>query len=118
MARFHATAQGPVPFTPEEEAARDAEEAQAALDAERARIPQVVTIAQARKALIMGGVSIAQVDATINAIEDATERELAQTDWEYSATVRRDSPLVVTLGPLLDLSESQIDDLFVLADTL
>ena len=28
MARFHATAEGPVPFTPEEEAARDAEEAQ------------------------------------------------------------------------------------------
>ncbi len=27
MARFHATANGPVPFTAEEEAARDAEEA-------------------------------------------------------------------------------------------
>lgn len=27
MGRFHATAEGPVPFTPEEEAERDAEEA-------------------------------------------------------------------------------------------
>ena len=27
MGRFHATAEGPVPFTPEEEAQRDAEEA-------------------------------------------------------------------------------------------
>lgn len=81
-------------------------------------IPQSVTMPQARKALIMSGVSIAQVDATINAIEDATERELAETDWEYSATVRRDSPLVITLGPLLELTESQIDDLFILAETL
>lgn len=81
-------------------------------------IPKVVTMAQARKALIMGGVSIAQVDATINAIEDDTQRELAQTDWEYSATLRRDSPLVTSLGPLLELTESQVDDLFLLADTL
>jgi len=35
MPRFHATAEGPVPFTPEEEAQRDAEEA--AWAAEQAR---------------------------------------------------------------------------------
>lgn len=32
MARFHATANGPVPFTAEEEAARDAEEAAVAAE--------------------------------------------------------------------------------------
>jgi len=32
MTRFHATDKGNVPFTPEEELARDAEEAQAAID--------------------------------------------------------------------------------------
>lgn len=81
-------------------------------------IPAVVTMAQARKALILGGISIASVNTAIDGIVDATERELAQTDWEYSATVRRDSALVTSLGPILDLTDEQIDDLFLLADTL
>jgi hypothetical protein len=81
-------------------------------------IPAVVTMAQARKALILGGISIASVNTAIDGIVDATERELAQTDWEYSAAVRRDSALVTSLGPILDLTDEQIDDLFVLADTL
>lgn len=81
-------------------------------------IPSVVTMAQARKALILGGISIASVNTAIDGINDATERELAQTDWEYSATVRRDSALVTSLGPILDLTDEQIDDLFLLADTL
>lgn len=81
-------------------------------------IPQVVSMAQARKALIMGGTSIASVDAAIAGIEDDTERELAQTDWEYSATVRRDSPLVTSLGPILGLTGAQVDELFVVAGTL
>lgn len=118
MARFHATAQGPVPFTPEEEAARDAEEAQALIDAELAKIPTVVTMAQARKALILGGVSITAVNEAIADIPDPTERQLAETDWEYSTTVRRQSPLITSLAPALGLTEAEIDDLFVLAATL
>lgn len=81
-------------------------------------IPQVVTMAQARKALILGGISIASVDTAIDGIEDATERQLAEVDWDKSGTVRRDSPLVTSLGPILDLTGEQIDDLFVLAGTL
>lgn len=81
-------------------------------------IPQAASMAQARKALILSGISIASVDAQISAIEDETERELAQTDWEYSDVVRRDSPLVVSLGAILGLGSSEIDALFTLAATL
>jgi response regulator RpfG family c-di-GMP phosphodiesterase len=86
---------------------------------ERARIMQmVVTMAQARKALILGGVSITAVNAAIAAIVDPVERQLAETDWEYSTTVRRDSALVASLAPLLGLTDEQIDELFLLADSL
>jgi len=81
-------------------------------------IPSVVTMAQARKALILDGISLSAVDAAIAAIEDATERQLAQIDWEYSTTVRRDSSLVASLSPVLGLTEQQKDNLFVLAATL
>jgi len=116
MARFHATSKGDVPFTPEEETARDADEALAAVDA--ARPPQSVSMAQARKALVLGGVSMASVAAAIAAISDDTERELAQIDWEYATTVRRVSPLVESLGPALGLTDAQIDALFVAAASL
>ena len=81
-------------------------------------IPSVVTMAQARKALILGGVSITAVNAAIAAIVDPVERQLAETDWEYSTTVRRDSALVASLAPALGLTDEQIDELFVLAATL
>jgi len=81
-------------------------------------IPESVSMAQARKALVLGGVSMASVASAIAAISDATQRELAQIDWEYSTTVRRVSPLVESLGPSLGLTEAQIDALFVAASSL
>ena len=90
-------------------------EAKAALPPE---VPQSVSMAQARKALVLGGVSMASVASAIAAISDDTDRELAQIDWEYSTTVRRLSPLVVSLGPLLNLTDAQIDGLFVAASSL
>lgn len=81
-------------------------------------IPQQVTMAQARKALILSGVSITAVNAAIAAIVDPVERQLAETDWEYATTMRRQSPLVTSLAPVLGLTDEEIDDLFVLAATL
>ena len=63
MSRFRTTSEGNIPFTAEEETARDAEEAQAVIDA--ARPPQIVSMAQARKALVLGGVSMASVASAI-----------------------------------------------------
>lgn len=74
-----------------------------------------VTMAQARKALILSGVSMMDVEAALASIPDDTARALAQADWEYSTTVRSNSPLVQSIGAQLDLD---IDSLFSLAVTL
>ena len=81
-------------------------------------VPEVVTMAQARKAMILSSVSIADVDAAIAGIADPTEKALAKTDWEYSTTVRRDSDLVISLAPALNLTTEQVDAIFVLAHTI
>jgi hypothetical protein len=81
-------------------------------------VPASVDNAQARMALIQSGIAIATVDAAIAAIPDAVEREIAYTQWEYRATVRRDSELLVSLGTAIGLTSEQIDDLFRLAATL
>lgn len=81
-------------------------------------VPEVVTMAQARKALIISGVWIDDVDAAIASIADPTQKALARTDWEYSTTVRRDSDLIASLAPALYLTNDQIDTMFILAATL
>ena len=81
-------------------------------------VPSVIDMAQARKALVLGGVSMASVDSAIAAISDDTERELTQIDWEYSTSVRRVSPLVESLGPVLELTDANIDELFIAASAL
>jgi hypothetical protein len=81
-------------------------------------VPESVSMAAARKALILGGVSLAAVDAAIDSITDSTERDLARTDWEYAASVRRHSPLVDSLGAAIGLTEAEIDALFIAAGSL
>jgi hypothetical protein len=83
-----------------------------------ATVPDVVTMAQARKALILAGISIASIDAAIAGMADPVARELAATDWEYAANLRRNSDLVTMTSPLLGLSAKQVDDLFVAAGSL
>jgi hypothetical protein len=84
----------------------------------RIPVPDVVSMAQARKALILAGIGIAVVDGAIEAIEDDTERALATTDWQYATEVRRSSPLIASLAPGLGLNSAQLDQLFIIASGL
>lgn len=70
-----------------------------------------VTMRQARLALLSVD-KLAQVNAAIAAIPDATQRAAAEIEWEYAQTVDRDSPFVQMLGTALALD---LDALFTLA---
>lgn len=78
-------------------------------------VPQSVTMAQARKALILNGVTIAGINAVIGSIPDATQRALAETDWEYAGAVNRNSALVSSIGAALGLTSDGVDELFIQA---
>lgn len=80
-------------------------------------VPQIVTMRQARLALLSVGL-LDDVEDAIESIPDLKTRRAAQIDWEYATDVRRDSPLIVQLGPSLGLTGTQIDELFILAATL
>ena len=85
------------------------------MTARRAKL--VVTMRQARRALLDAGL-LDQVDAAIAAIADATERRQAEIDWEYATTVERLWPWVQTLEAALGLTAEAMDGLFELAATL
>jgi hypothetical protein len=76
-------------------------------------IPQVVSMRQARLALLEAG-HYGTVNTAIAAMEGA-EGDAARIEWEFAIEVRRDSALVQTLIPLLGLDEAAVDALFVQA---
>jgi hypothetical protein len=78
-----------------------------------AAVPSTVTRWQLRTWLYRThGVTPANVATLIDGIQDAATKTQAQIDWGDSPIVRRDHPLIDTLGASLGLTSSQIDQGF------
>lgn len=85
-------------------------------EARKSKVPQAVTMRQARLALL-GANLLTTVSAAVAAWPGA-QGDAARIEWEFSSEVLRRQPLVVALGAQLSLSELQMDNLFTLAATL
>lgn len=79
-------------------------------------VPSSVLMRQARRALLQSGL-LAQVNVAVASMP-GMEGEAARVDWEFAGTVERNNPLVQSLATALSLTETQLDDLFLLASTL
>jgi hypothetical protein len=77
---------------------------------------RVVTMRQARLALMSVG-KLATVNAAI-ANMPGQEGDAARIEWDFSSIVERDKPLVSALAPVLNMTETQLDELFAYAATL
>jgi hypothetical protein len=71
-----------------------------------------VSARQVRLWLVAAGVSLAAVDAAIDGIADAAQREMVRVEWEYAPYVERSHPMLVPLAAALGLTEQQIDVAF------
>ena len=78
---------------------------------------QTITMRQCRLQLLAIGL-LDSVDVAIAAIPDAAQRRTAQIEWEYAATVDRNSAWVQTLASALGLTDAQLDTLFAEAAKL
>lgn len=86
---------------------------------EPAAVPQSVSARQIRLWLVQrGGVSLAAVDAAIDAIPDAVTRDSVRVEWEYSTYCERKHPMLVPLAAALGLTEAQVDQAFVEASSI
>lgn len=79
-------------------------------------VPQVVTMRQARLALL--GAGLLDTVTTQIAALPSPQKEAATIEWEYSQEVHRSKELVCVLAPMLGLTDAQIDQLFITAATL
>ena len=80
-------------------------------------VPEKVSILQMRLALLKANL-LASVETSIANIQDATERATAQIEWQYAQEIPRNNFLANLLKTSLNLSEDQIDDLFIAAGKL
>jgi len=80
-------------------------------------VPAVVTRRQAKQALLLTG-KLALVQPAIDAIADATQRQLIQIEWDDSQTFERSRPTLIALATGLGMSSADLDALFVLATNL
>lgn len=81
-------------------------------------VPASVSARQIRLYLLRQGISLAAVDAAINAIPDAVTRDSVRVEWEYAPYVERSHLMLVPLAAALGLTESQVDQAFVEAATI
>jgi hypothetical protein len=79
-------------------------------------IPQVVSMRQARLALLQAGL-LDDVEATITTLEEP-QRTATQIEWEYSTEVQRASSTTAMLAGVLGLTKEQIDEMFSTAAML
>lgn len=77
-----------------------------------------LTARQLRLGLVLNGFTLAQVEATIEAIEDEQDREVARIEWEYASQFDRAHPLIEQVGAALGLTPEQIDAMWNEAITL
>lgn len=81
-----------------------------------APVPSIVTMRQARLALLADG-KLAAVETAINALPEP-QRSAARIEWDYSSEVHRDRAFVQTLGAALGLDSDALDALFTQAAAL
>ena len=74
-------------------------------------VPQEITARQARLVLLHAGLleTVKHALASLPGVEG----EAARIEWEYATEIRRDSPLIGALAPMLVMTEAQVDALFV-----
>ncbi|WP_337223163.1 hypothetical protein [Delftia tsuruhatensis] len=77
-------------------------------------VPQAITRAQGKAALIQAGMW-PQVLAFVASIEDPNEQLLAQVALNDTVTWERSSPFLARVAVALGLSEQQLDELFIAA---
>lgn len=76
-------------------------------------VPNVVTMRQVRLALLQNGL-LSQVNDAVAAIP-GVRGDAARIEWEFSISVERRCPLVLTLASAIGLTEAQLDELFTTA---
>jgi hypothetical protein len=80
-------------------------------------VPDQVTLWQLRAVLEIMGLE-ATVTAVIKGMPEGVESTVAWRAWEYANNIRRSSPTVIALKAILQLTDEQVDQIFIQAEQI
>jgi hypothetical protein len=80
-------------------------------------VPEQVTLWQLRAVLAIMGLEDT-VTAVIQGMPDGPEKKAAWRAWEYANNIRRSSPTVIALKAILQLTDEQVDHIFIQANLI
>lgn len=83
----------------------------------KAPVPDIVPLWAFRAALVLDGVTQAQVDALIASLPEPA-KTVATIQWNYGNYIERSHELIGQLGAAMGLTPEQIDNVFRTAATL
>jgi hypothetical protein len=76
-------------------------------------VPESVSARQIRLWILRQGISLAAVDAAIDAIPDQLQRDSVRVEWDCAPYVERTHPMLIPLAAALGLTEQQVDQAFI-----
>lgn len=76
---------------------------------EKRELMPVITKRQLRLTLVRNGISLEQVEATIDAMPDGLPKQEAKIEWDTASEFRRLHPTLLLVAQALNLSEEQVD---------
>lgn len=81
-------------------------------EANKAKVPESISQMKLRKQLILSGISIASIDALIQSLPQPN-RDLIYTMWEYAVVFDRNNPELNKMANALEISQEQLDEIFI-----
>jgi hypothetical protein len=81
-------------------------------------IPEKVTKRQLRQALILSDFNLLEIDNFIKLIEDNKQQAIIDNFWNNSSEFERWHPILIQFSYALGFTEKQVNQLFILAQTL
>lgn len=83
----------------------------------KSNVPEFVTRRQMKLALVRSGVALENIETLINSLPEPQKTEI-KIWWNDSQNFIRDNPVLNQMAPLLHLTPTQVDQLFIYAATL
>lgn len=87
------------------------------IDDRKPKPPNYCTPRQFRLALIESNIDLETIETMLNNMPDQIERKKAIIEWEYSITIERNHPLILFFASQLNVTEEELDNIFILANT-
>lgn len=75
-------------------------------------VPEKISSRQLRSQLILQGFNLETIEQVLNQLPEP-DRSLAKVDWEYATNFHRNNAMIVAVGQLLNLTDEQIDEIFI-----